>query len=32
MEFIELEYKTAQARSDKRMFIEIQTSGLKTNR
>jgi predicted nuclease of predicted toxin-antitoxin system len=32
MEFIELEYKTAQSRSDKRMFIEIQTTGLKTNR
>ena len=32
MEFIELEYRTAQARSDKRMFIEIQTTGLKTHR
>jgi predicted nuclease of predicted toxin-antitoxin system len=32
MELIELEYRTAQARSDKRMFIEIQTTGIKTNR
>lgn len=32
MEFIELEYRTAQQRHDKRMFIEIQTTGLKTNR
>lgn len=32
MEFIELEYRTAQVRPDKRMFIEIQTTGLKTNR
>ena len=32
MELIELEYKVAQSRSDKRMFIEIQTTGIKTNR
>jgi hypothetical protein len=32
MELIELEYRTAQSRSDKRMFIEIQTTGIKTNR
>ena len=32
MEFIELEYKTAQKESDKRMFIIIQKNGLKTNR
>jgi hypothetical protein len=32
MELIELEYRTAQSRSDKRMFIVIQTTGIKTNR
>jgi hypothetical protein len=32
MELIELEFRTAQSRSDKRMFIEIQTTGIKTNR
>jgi predicted nuclease of predicted toxin-antitoxin system len=32
MELIELEWKTAQRRADKRMFIEIRTTGLKTNR
>lgn len=32
MELIELEYRTAQSRADKRMFIEIQTTGIKTNR
>jgi len=32
MELIELEYRTAQGRPDKRLFIEIQTSGIKTNR
>jgi predicted nuclease of predicted toxin-antitoxin system len=32
MEFIELEYRTAQDRPDKRMFLDIQTTGLKTNR
>lgn len=32
MELIELEYRTAQARADKRMFIVIQTTGIKTNR
>lgn len=32
MEFIELEFRTAQNRLDKRMFLDIQTTGLKTNR
>lgn len=32
MELIELEYRIAQARRDKRMFIEILTTGIKTNR
>jgi predicted nuclease of predicted toxin-antitoxin system len=32
MELIELEYRTAQVRPDKRMFIEIQRTGIKTNR
>jgi predicted nuclease of predicted toxin-antitoxin system len=32
MELIELEYKIAQSRPDKRMFIEIKTTGIKTNR
>lgn len=32
MELIELEWRTAQTRSDKRMFIEIQASGIKTIR
>lgn len=32
MEFIELEYRTAQRRADKRMFLDIQRTGLKTNR
>ena len=32
MELVELEYRTAQTRADKRMFIEIQTTGIKTNR
>jgi hypothetical protein len=32
MELIELEYRTAQARSDKRMFVQIHTTGIKTNR
>jgi predicted nuclease of predicted toxin-antitoxin system len=32
MEFIELEWRTAQSRSDKRMFVEIKATGFKTNR
>jgi predicted nuclease of predicted toxin-antitoxin system len=32
MELIELEYRLAQSRPDKRMFIVIQTTGIKTNR
>jgi hypothetical protein len=32
MELIELEFRIAQERSDKRMFIEVQTTGIKTNR
>jgi predicted nuclease of predicted toxin-antitoxin system len=32
MELIELEYRTAQVRPDRRMFIEIQRTGIKTNR
>ncbi|MBE3603386.1 DUF5615 family PIN-like protein [bacterium] len=32
MELIELEYRTAQRRPDKRMFIVIQATGIKTNR
>jgi predicted nuclease of predicted toxin-antitoxin system len=32
MTLIELEWRTAQTRADKRMFIEIQTSAIKTNR
>jgi predicted nuclease of predicted toxin-antitoxin system len=32
LELIELEFRSAQSRSDKRMFIEIQTTGIKTNR
>jgi len=32
MALIELEWATAQNRADKRMFIEILTSGIKTNR
>jgi len=32
MELIELEYRLAQNRPDKRLFIEVQTSGIKTNR
>ena len=32
MELIELEWRTAQNSADKRMFIEIQTTGFKINR
>lgn len=32
MELVELEYRTARSRPDKRIFIEIQATGIKTNR
>ena len=32
MELIELEYRVAQTRPDKRIFIVIQATGIKTNR